>query len=99
MHKYFSYIIILSVIFFTGCSPATSSINTETNNEQRSGFTTINGTVRAKSSANANIETTSGLISVETLSVDFLQFDGQVVTATGKYSGDTLFISEVVISQ
>ena len=36
---------------------------------------------------------------VETYSVDFAAHEGQMVEVTGKYSGDTLFVSEIVLLQ
>lgn len=101
MQKYFFLTaIVLSAVVFAGCQPATTTTPSESPAaEQKSGFTTVTGTVKASGKSSAIITTSSGAISVETYAVDFTQYDGQTVTATGKYSGDTLFISEIQSAQ
>lgn len=93
-------LVIISAVVFSGCQ-ATTPTTSETTApaEQKSGFTTVTGMVQANGPTKASIKTTTGTIQVETLSVDFTQYDGQTVTATGKYSGDTLFISEIQSAQ
>lgn len=39
------------------------------------------------------LTTSTGEVSVESLVVDLSAYDGQTVTFTGKFSGDTLFVS------
>ncbi len=96
MSKYFFYLIIPAAVVLSGCTTTAQPAPTETTTTAKSGFTTISGTVQAQGASKALIKTGTGTIAVETYSVDFTQYNGQNVTATGKYSGDTLFISEVV---
>lgn len=100
MQTYFFAIALVSAFFLAGCQAATPTpTEAPAAAEQKSGFTTITGTVKASSKSSAMIQTSSGTIAVETYAVDFTQYDGQTVTATGKYSGDTLFISEIQSAQ
>lgn len=64
--------------------------------EEKSGFTTLTGTL-VMSGATGQIQTSTGPVAVESLAVDLNEYNGQTITVTGKYSGDTLFVSEVAV--
>lgn len=62
--------------------------------EGKSGFTTLTGTLTMNGST-GQLQTSTGPVAVESLAVDLIDYNGLTVTVTGKYSGDTLFVSEI----
>jgi hypothetical protein len=92
----FLFVLILAATTISGCSaqktpPAVPSA------ESVSSTTSLSGTFRATGTDGSKgvLSTSTGPVEVESLVVDLSTIDGETVTLTGKYSGDTLFVSEV----
>ena len=91
-------LLLLSSTVFAACG-AKNSASTKTQQEsqpleEKSGFTTVSGSL-IMNGATGQVQTASGPVAVESFAVDLKQYDGQTITVTGKYSGDTIFVSEV----
>lgn len=92
----FILIVLISAVMVSGCNskstPASAPVS-----ESTSPTTSLTGTFRASSSDGSKgvLSTSSGPVEVESLVVDLKTIDGETVTVTGKYSGDTLFVSQV----
>ncbi len=89
------------LVFFAGataaCMPNTAQQNnadTETEQTEKSGFTTLSGTLSQQTNSYL-LQTSTGPVVVQSLEVDLSSYIGETVTVTGKYSGDELFVSEI----
>lgn len=90
------------VFFFSGilsaCIPSNTPVQESTSTDQelteKSGFTTLNGTISQQGNSFL-LQTSSGPITLQSFELDLAEYVGQSVTVTGKYSGDELFVSEI----
>ncbi len=95
----FASIVLIAGMVFSGCSLGTGPTTAEDSKPsvaaQKQGDTRKSGTVR-KQGAVFMIETGPGTFeSIDSLAVDLAAYENQVVTITGQYSGDTLFVGKV----
>ncbi len=95
----FVMLVLVASVVLGGCSLGTSSTTAEdapTNAAaQKQGDTTKSGTIR-KQGALYTIETAPGKFeTIDSLAVDLTAYENQMVTITGQYSGDTLFVGKV----
>ncbi len=67
--------------------------------EDKKGQTSKVGTLQAQDVSWMLVDDNGNYEVIETYSVDFASYEGQLVEVTGKYSGDTLFVSEIVALQ
>lgn len=76
-----------------GCQSNSSSSTPEV--RQATPVSELSGTFTLSDPAGGKgvLKTSTGDVSVESLVVDLSAYDGQTVTFTGKFSGDTLFVS------
>ncbi len=96
MNKHFLYLTVMIVmVLLSGCSSKAPANKVPTTAEQKSGFTTTTGTLRMRTKNTGTLQASSGSIAIESYTVDFTAYDGKAVIVTGKYSGDTLFVSEI----
>jgi hypothetical protein len=95
--KLFLLCITLCSLLIGGCgvsptnqvaSPSPSSSTT------KSGTTSVTGVLKVTGKT-AVLTSKQGAIGLDSYSVDFAQYDSQTVTVTGKYSGDTLYVSSI----
>lgn len=77
----------------TPTSPETTAQDTPAAAE-KSGFTTLSGTI-VLGGATPLLKTATGTTALESYDIDLQPFNGQKVSVTGKYSGDTLFVSDI----
>jgi hypothetical protein len=70
----------------TVASPAPSA--------EKSGVTILQGTLQVQGKT-AILKSGAKTVALESYDVSFAPYDGKAVTVTGKYSGDTLFVSEI----
>jgi hypothetical protein len=88
-------------VFLVGCTtlfPKTIPAATSTPvsaTTQKSGTTTLKGQFEVSGKIILLKSNSQGPITLDSYSVDLKQYNGQTVTVTGKYSGDTLYVSSV----
>lgn len=92
-------LVVLSALMLGACTLGTSSTTAEDASAgaavQKQGDTTKSGTIRKRGTV-FMIETTPGMFeSIDSLAVDLSAYEGQLVTITGQYSGDTLFVGKI----
>lgn len=87
----FSSILFLSACLPKGTTPPAASPSASV---EKSGTTTLQGTLQVQGKT-AILRTATGTVALESYDVSFTPFDGKSVTVTGKYSGDTLFVSQI----
>ena len=69
------------------------------NLSDKKGETTKVGTLKQQNGNWMIVDDQGQYEMIETYSADFATYEGQLVQVTGKYSGDTLFVSEIVLLQ
>ena len=99
MKKFVLPVLLLASVSLAACthtaSPASDSSDGAPGIEDKQGDTTKNGTL-VKQGEKYYIKAETGeMEEVESYSVDFSEFENQRVSATGQYSGDTLFIGKM----
>lgn len=70
----------------TGANPAATT--------EKSGTTTMRGTVQVQGKT-AFLKTASATVELSSYDLDLAPYNGKTVSVTGKFSGDTLFVSEI----
>lgn len=89
---------LVSSIFFTGCLPQSSdtSNSEESTSDARVGETTLTGEISA--SGNVAVLTTEDgeAVTIESYAFELLDYVGKKVEVTGEYSGNTLFVDDIV---
>lgn len=102
--RYFIFsicIVFFISLFSSGCLPVatpsgeTNPTSTDQELTQKSGFTTLNGTISQQGTLFL-LQTNSGPVTLQTFELDLSEYAGKTVSVTGKYSGDELFVSEIV---
>lgn len=92
------FVIFTATILFSACTPnqknAPDYADTQSELEQKSGFTSLTGTLRLQANLFL-LETTTGPVALKSFDVDLNNYVGKNVTVSGKYSGDELFVSEI----
>lgn len=93
------FMVCIAAVLLSACSlgtaPTTAEDTKPSGAAQKQGDTTKSGTIR-KQGTGFSIETSPGKFeSIDSLAVDLAAYDGQSVTITGQYSGDTLFVGKV----
>jgi hypothetical protein len=63
--------------------------------EQKQGDTTITGTITKAGSSFFITEAGKAPKGIDSYAIDLSQYEGQTVTITGQYSGDTLFVGKI----
>jgi hypothetical protein len=88
-------------VFLTGCAtaspksfPATTPTPTGSTT-QKSGTTSLKGKIEVSGKLVLLKSNNQGPVTLDSYSVDLKQYNGQTITVTGKYSGDTLYVSSV----
>jgi hypothetical protein len=90
-------ILVSSIGLFSGCSLLDKGFESENNSEleQKNAVISISGKLSQSGELFFITDNIGKIHDVETYSVDFEKFIGQSITATGQYSGDTLFVTEI----
>jgi hypothetical protein len=102
----FIFAIMSAGIFFSGCSNAASggattttpSVNDagqSTQQTQKVGTTTKTGKILQLENKFYIQESGKQPSEIDTYSLDLSQYVGQTITASGEYSGDTLFVTKI----
>lgn len=96
-NKTFLSFLLISAVFLTGCTSTSTTSPEESTSQvqQKQGDTTITGKLSGSENAYFIQESGKTPIMIDSYSLDFGQYVGQVVTIVGQYSGDTLFVSEI----
>lgn len=97
MKKYVLSLLLLASVSLAACTQTTtpSSDSSTSGIEEKRGDTTKSGLL-VKQGEKYYIKSETGeMEEVESYSVDFSNFENQRVSATGQYSGDTLFIGKI----
>lgn len=96
--KYITFFIILGTsLFLAGCgaqTPSTTGAESSPSPTADPGFTRLTGELQMNGETGI-LRTETGDVPVESLKVDLSQHNGRTVTVTGKYSGTTLFVSQI----
>ena len=87
----------VSTFFFAGCSVAknTEKSSSTVEAEQKNQTITITGKLSASGGRFFITDAAGTIHDVETYSVSLDSYVGSTVTASGQYSGDTLFVTEI----
>ncbi len=102
--KKFSLVVLLLVsgVLFSACTRSSSTVqpaDEPTGIEAKQGDTTKTG-VLVKQGEKYYIKSTSGAMEeVDSYAVDFRQYENKAVSATGQYSGDTLFVGSIIVTE
>lgn len=100
MHKK-SLVLLFIVAFCTGIFSACVKGNSTTDSmnstglEQKNQDITLSGILSKNGELYFITDSVGKIHDVETYSVDFGSYVGKQVTATGQYSGNTLFVTEI----
>lgn len=89
---------LISTYFLSACLPQINSENppASTNmSEDKSGYTELTGIILQQGTTFI-LQANGKNFSVESYSVNLAEYTGQTITVKGKYSGDTLFIEEIL---
>lgn len=95
----FSFLLIaLFAGLFVGCSHIKNTGNSSPNSEfeQKNAVITLTGTLSKNGELFFITDSTGTIHDVETYAVSFDEYVGQTVTVSGQYSGDTLFVTEIL---
>lgn len=91
-------IVIASSVLLSACQAGTpntdTSLDQTTPENQRSGFTTLQGTVQTQG-ATTLLQQGTETTPLQSYSLNLSEYDGQEVTVTGQFSGDELFVTEI----
>ena len=101
MRLYTATALVVGSIFLAGCMAGTTpapSTGTTPGIEEKQGDTTKTG-VLVKQGEKYYIKLPSGMMEeVDTYAVTFSEYENSTVTVTGQYSGDTLFVGEIMLT-
>ena len=96
-HLIIFFVLITSVVFFSGCSliKSDSDLDNVGELEQKNAEISITGKLTKNGELFFVTDSKGTLNDVETYSVPFEDYVGQTVTVTGQYSGNTLFVTQI----
>lgn len=91
-------LLLVSSVLFSGCIQSNNNSDSSELNSFEQKNTTITITGKLTKSGNLYLVTDSAGVAhdVETYSVDFDSRLGETVTVSGQYSGNTLFVSQII---
>jgi hypothetical protein len=90
-------ILVGSIGLFSGCSLLDKGFESENSSEleQKNAVISISGKLSQNGELFFITDILGNIHDVETYSVQFEDFIGQTIKATGQYSGDTLYVTEI----